>query len=65
MINELQSLAEKTDALIAVVGQLRQENTRLRHQVAQLAAEQRATQERLTLAAEKIEGLLGQVPESS
>lgn len=62
MITELQTLAEKTDALVAVVGALRQENTRLRSQVATLSADQRATQERLQLAAQKIETLLAELP---
>lgn len=65
MLNELQILSEKTDALIATVNQLRSENTRLRNQVAQLAADQKSMQERLKNAAEKVEVLLNQLPQDS
>ena len=65
MLSDLTTLAEKTDALVAVVDQLRQENTRLRHQVAQLSNDQRALQERLNAAATKLQGLLDQLPQES
>jgi uncharacterized protein (TIGR02449 family) len=63
MLNDLQLLAEKTDALVAVVTQLRSENTRLRNQNAQLTSDQRALQERLNAAAAKLQGLLEQLPQ--
>ncbi len=63
MLNDLQLLAEKTDALVAVVTQLRSENTRLRNQNAQLTSDQRALQERLNAAAAKLQGLLDQLPQ--
>ena len=63
MMNDLQLLAEKTDALVAVVTQLRSENTRLRNQNAQLTSDQRALQERLNAAAAKLQGLLDQLPQ--
>ncbi len=62
MINHLDALAEKTDALIRVVEQLRQENTALRSRLAALNADQRGLQERLNQAAEKVAGLLEQMP---
>jgi len=61
MINHLDALAEKTDTLIRVVEQLRQENTALRSRLAALNADQRGLQERLNQAAEKVAGLLGQM----
>ncbi len=63
MLNDLQLLAEKTDALVAVVTQLRSENTRLRNQNAQLTSDQRALQERLNAAAAKLQELLDQLPQ--
>ena len=65
MINHLDALAEKTDALIRVVEQLRQENTALRSRLAALHADQRGLQERLNQAAEKVAGLLEQMPQES
>jgi uncharacterized protein (TIGR02449 family) len=65
MINHLDALAEKTDALIRVVEQLRQENTALRSRVAALNADQRGLQERLNQAAEKVAGLLEQMPQEN
>jgi cell division protein ZapB len=62
MQNELQALSEKANALIAIVEQLRRENTQLRSRSAQLTAEQRALQERLTLAAGKVEAILEKLP---
>jgi cell division protein ZapB len=62
MHNELAALAEKTDALIAIVNQLRRENTQLRSRSAQLAAEQRLLQERLEQAAGKVEAILEKLP---
>ena len=62
MLEELQTLAEKTDALVAIVNQLRQENTRLRNQNAQLSVEHKAMLERLNQASEKLEGLIAQLP---
>lgn len=63
MLTELEMLAEKTDALVAVVNQLRSENTRLRNQIAQLSSDQRALQDRLNTAANKLQGLLDQLPQ--
>lgn len=65
MINHLDALAEKTDALILVVEQLRQENTALRSRLAALNADQRGLQERLNQAAEKVAGLLEQMPQEN
>jgi uncharacterized protein (TIGR02449 family) len=65
MINHLDALAEKTDALIRVVEQLRQENTALRSRVAASNADQRGLQERLNQAAEKVAGLLEQMPQEN
>jgi cell division protein ZapB len=62
MHNELATLAEKTDALIAIVNQLRRENTQLRSRSAQLAAEQKALQQRLDQAAGKLEAILEKLP---
>jgi cell division protein ZapB len=62
MLNEIQQLSEKIDALVAVVNQLRQENASLRKQSAQIMAEQREMQDRLTLAAKKVEALIDQLP---
>lgn len=62
MYNELAALAEKTDALIAIVNQLRRENTQLRSRTAQLTAEQKALQERLEQAAVRVEALLEKLP---
>ncbi|MEY2682060.1 MAG: hypothetical protein RIQ66_621 [Pseudomonadota bacterium] len=62
MLNELTALADKTDALIAVVNQLRQENTRLRNQNAQLNAEHRAMSERLQTASETLEAIVKRLP---
>jgi FtsZ-binding cell division protein ZapB len=63
MRDELEQLAEKTDALVAIVEQLRQENTRLRSQLAKLTATQRDMEERLTLAARRVESILEQLPQ--
>jgi uncharacterized protein (TIGR02449 family) len=63
MRDELEQLAEKTDALVAVVEQLRQENTRLRSQLAKMTAVQRDMEERLTLAARRVESILEQLPQ--
>ena len=65
MINHLDALAEKTDVLIRVVEQLRQENTALRSRLAALNADQRGLQERLNQAAEKVAGLLEQMPQEN
>lgn len=65
MINHLDALAEKTDALVRVVEQLRQENTALRSRLAALNADQRGLQERLNQAAEKVAGLLEQMPQEN
>ncbi len=62
MLSELQSLSEKTDALVAIVNQLRQENTRLRNQNAQLSVDQKAMNERLKQASEKLESILERLP---
>lgn len=62
MLAELQSLSEKTDALVAIVNQLRQENTRLRNQNAQLSVDQKAMNERLKQASEKLEAILERLP---
>jgi len=62
MLNEIQQLSEKVDALVAVVNQLRQENASLRRQSAQIMADQRDMQDRLTLAAKKVEALIDQLP---
>lgn len=62
MYNELAALAEKTDALIAIVNQLRRENTQLRSRTAQLTAEQKALQERLEQAAVRVEAILEKLP---
>jgi uncharacterized protein (TIGR02449 family) len=62
MYNELAALAEKTDALIAIVNQLRRENTQLRSRTAQLAAEQKALQDRLEQAAVRVEAILEKLP---
>jgi uncharacterized protein (TIGR02449 family) len=65
MVNDINTLADKTDALIAVVNQLRQENTQLRSDVARLSAEHRDIQQRLAAAAEKVERLIHQLPQES
>ncbi len=62
MLNEIESLAEKTDALISVVNQLRQENASLRREVAQIRAAQKNAEERLVTAAQKVESLLEKLP---
>ena len=62
MHNELQLLSEKANALIAIVDQLRRENVQLRSRSAQLAAEHKALQQRLDLAAGKIETILEKLP---
>lgn len=62
MLSELQSLSEKTDALVAIVNQLRQENTRLRNQNAQLSVDHKAMNERLKQASEKLESILERLP---
>jgi FtsZ-binding cell division protein ZapB len=62
MNNELATLAEKADTLIAIVNQLRRENTQLRSRAAQLAAEQKALQQRLDQAAGKLETILEKLP---
>lgn len=63
MLTELDQLAEKVEAAVAAIGQLRSDNMRLRNQVAQLAAERQALQERLAEAAQKIERILEQLPQ--
>jgi len=65
MINQLDVLSERTDALIRVVEQLRQENTALRSKLAAVNADQRNLQERLNQAAEKVAGLLEQMPQEN
>ena len=62
MLNEIEVLAEKTDALIAVVNQLRQENASLRREVAQVRSAQKHAEERLITAAQKVESLLEKLP---
>jgi FtsZ-binding cell division protein ZapB len=62
MLNEIEVLAEKTDALIAVVNQLRQENASLRREVAQVRSAQKSAEERLITAAQKVESLLEKLP---
>jgi predicted nucleic acid-binding Zn-ribbon protein len=62
MLNDLQTLNDKAVALAGAMEQLRQENARLRTQVASLSSEHRAMRERLSSAARKLEGLLEQIP---
>lgn len=62
MQTDIEQLAEKINALVAVVHQLREENSNLRQQHAELTASQRALEERLAQAAQGIEALLNQLP---
>ncbi len=62
MIHDIESLAEKTDAVIATINQLRQENKQLRSDIAKLSAEHRELQQRLSTAIQKVEGLIDQLP---
>jgi FtsZ-binding cell division protein ZapB len=65
MQTDIETLAEKTDALIAIVNQLRLENTQLRSDVARLTAEHRDIEQRLHTAADKVERMLQQLPQES
>lgn len=65
MINDIESLAEKTDAAIATLTQLRQENKQLRSEIAQLSSEHRELQQRLNTAIQKVEHLIEQLPQDS
>ena len=65
MLNDLQALSDKATALAGAMDQLRQENARLRTQVATLSSEHRAMRERLSTAASKLESLLGQIPQDA
>ena len=62
MLAELDALSEKTDARVAIVNELRQENTRLRNQNAQLSAEHRAVSDRLRLASDRLEAIMERLP---
>ncbi len=62
MIHDIESLADKTDAVIATLNQLRQENKQLRSDIAKLSAEHRELQQRLNTAIQKVEGLIDQLP---
>jgi uncharacterized protein (TIGR02449 family) len=62
MQTDLEQLAEKINALVAVVNQLRDENAKLRTEHAELTASQRALEERLAQAAQGVEALLNQLP---
>lgn len=62
MNRDLELLAEKTDALIAALTRLREENTKLRNQVAQLTVSQQATEQKVALAAQRIEALIEKLP---
>jgi uncharacterized protein (TIGR02449 family) len=64
MQTDIQQLAEKINALVAVVNQLREENSNLRQQHAELTASRRALEERLALAAQGVEDLLSKLPAS-
>ncbi|WVN42413.1 hypothetical protein AOB54_03280 [beta proteobacterium MWH-UniP1] len=65
MLNDIESLAEKTDAVIATLDQLRQENKQLRSDFAKLSAEHRDLQQRLNTAVQKVEHLIEQLPQES
>lgn len=65
MLNDIETLAEKTETVIAILNQLRQENTRLRSEVARLSADHRDLQQRLSSAITKVEQLLDQLPQES
>jgi FtsZ-binding cell division protein ZapB len=63
MLHDIETLAEKTDAVIATLNQLREENTRLRSDLASLSSNHRELQQRLNLAIGKVESLLEQLPQ--
>jgi uncharacterized protein YhaN len=62
MLTEIEELAEKVNALVGVANQLRQENTTLRKELAELTASQRALEGRLNQAAQGVQDLLNQLP---
>ncbi len=64
MLQDLTALHEKTEALIAAVTRLREENTRLRNQVAQMTIREQAAEQKVALAVERIETLLEKLPQN-
>ena len=65
MQNELDILEQKLTQLIAVMQQLRGENSQLRQELATALSDNRLCQDRVEQAATRLESLLSQIPENA
>ena len=65
MNSELEALEAKIEQVVALVHQLRAENEVLKNQMAAAEAERLHLRQTMTAARERLEGLVGQVPEDA
>lgn len=65
MVNELNALESKIAQVVGLCRSLRGENGELRQRVAALEAEKRQLVERMNGARERLESLVGQLPEEN
>ncbi len=63
MDTEIEALEAKVNKVIAVVTQLRAENESLRSQLAAAEAEKLRLQQTMTVARQRLEGLIDKLPE--
>jgi cell division protein ZapB len=62
---ELETLEAKIEQVVALVQQLRAENEVLRHQMAAAEAERLHLRQTMTVARERLEGLMDKIPEDA
>ena len=60
---EFNALDEKVQQMVALCRRLRQDNSALRQQLASANTENQRLSEKISTAAERLEALIGQVPE--
>ena len=65
MNTDIEVLEGKVEQVIALVHQLRAENEVLRNQIAAAEAERLYLRQRMTLARERLEGLVDKLPEDA
>jgi len=65
MNTDIEVLEGKVEQVIALVHQLRAENEVLRNQIAAAEAERLHLRQRMTLARERLEGLVDKLPEDA
>ena len=65
MNTEIEALERKIEEVIALVQQLRAENEVLRNQMAAAETERLELRQKMTVARERLEGLLGKIPDDS